>query len=45
MPTYLRRFYLGELIKVKKEENKQVEKANKKIPNPQRSNIQSKFRR
>jgi len=29
MPTYLRNFYTQQLIKVKKEENKNAEKANK----------------
>jgi len=30
MPIYLRKFYFKELIKVKKEEKKQIDKANKK---------------
>jgi hypothetical protein len=32
MPSYLRRFYLAELLKVKNAEKEQVEKANKKVP-------------
>ena len=30
MPTYLRNFYSQQLLKVKKEEKKQIDKANKK---------------
>jgi hypothetical protein len=30
MPTYLRNFYSQQLVKVKKEEQKQMDKANKK---------------
>jgi len=30
MPSYLRRFYIKKLIDVKKEEKKQMDKANKK---------------
>ena len=30
MPVYLRNFYVQQLIKVKKEEKKQMDKANKK---------------
>jgi hypothetical protein len=30
MPTYLRNFYMQQLVKVKKEEKKQMDKAHKK---------------
>jgi hypothetical protein len=32
MPVYLRRFYLQKLVDYKTEENKQIEKAQKKTP-------------
>ena len=30
MPTYMRNFYMQQLIKVKEEEKKEIDKANKK---------------
>ena len=34
MPTYLRRFYLRHLVKVRKEENEQVKKSQSKNTDP-----------
>jgi hypothetical protein len=34
MPIYLRKFYSKKLLKVKKEEQKQMDKATKKSPKP-----------
>jgi len=34
MPIYLRKFYFNKLLDVKKEEKKQIDKANKKSSKP-----------
>jgi len=39
MPIYLRRFYLQKLTETKKEEKKQIDKANKPASNIQKPNI------
>jgi hypothetical protein len=39
MPSYLRRFYIQKLIKVKTEEKKQMDKANKKPSGVSRPSI------
>ena len=39
MPTYLRNFYSQQLIKVKKEEKKEMDKTTKKSSNINRPNI------
>jgi hypothetical protein len=39
MPTYLRNFYVQQLVKVKKEEKEQTDKANKKSKGISRPNI------
>jgi|TARA_Y100000310_G_scaffold344432_1_gene457158 hypothetical protein len=39
MPVYLRNFYTGELIKAKKEEQKDLKKLQRKSKNISRSNI------
>jgi hypothetical protein len=39
MPTYLRNFYSQQLIKVKTEEKKEMDKATKKSSNIQRPDI------
>ena len=44
MPVYLRRFYMKQLVEFKEEEQKQIEKVQKKT-NVQRPNIPSKFTR
>ena len=46
MPSYLRKFYLRNLLKIKKEEKKEIESANQKTKsNISRPSIQSKFKR
>ena len=39
MPTYLRNFYSQQLLKIKREEKKEIDKANKKPSSINRPNI------
>tara|TARA_A100001515_G_scaffold82556_1_gene65505 strand:- start:13 stop:150 length:138 start_codon:yes stop_codon:yes gene_type:complete len=44
MPSYLRLFYYQELVKVRKEENEQVKKANERQKTISRPNINPRFK-
>ena len=45
MPSYLRLFYYQELVNARKEEAKQIKKANKNQKTVSRSNINPRFKR
>ena len=45
MPVYLRNFYYKKLHEIKKEENKQAKKAQRKSKKPSRPAINPRFKR